>query len=278
MRKLKMLLPIALKIIAVIFVSLIIISFLLYLLQESLIFFPQKISSQTLSDIRNSSKNSDEIFIETADNITLHGWFVKGASKEKTPLIIYFGGNAEEVSYMVWEASKLPGWSIALINYRGYGLSEGKPSEANLFKDAETVYDYFSKLPDVDTDRIILMGRSLGTGVAVYLATKRPVKGLILVSPYDSIVSVGKKRMPFVPVGLILKHRFDSISRAPSINLPALFLIAGQDQTIPVWHSKRLLNKWAGQTTLKTIERRDHNNISYSDLYWQSIIEFLNQF
>ncbi len=117
--------------------------------------------------------------------------------------MIYFGGNGEEVSWLVPEFSRVPDWAALLVNYRGYGLSEGQPSETKLYRDALALYDRATRRPDIDSGRVIVMGRSLGTGVATYLASQRPVAGVVLISPYDSLVQVAREAYPFLPVNLL---------------------------------------------------------------------------
>jgi len=241
-----------------------------------MIFFPRPLLQEVFNQLED--RTIENIDIKTKDSIKIKGWFVKNSKAQKSPLIIYFGGNAEEVSNLIEKADKFNEWSLSLINYRGYGQSEGKPNEKSLFEDAISIYDYFSKRNDIDTNRIILMGRSLGSGVAVYLAQNRPVNALILVTPYDSMTSVAQEKVPILPVPLILKNRFDSLSRVTSIKIPMLALVAEKDSTIPPNHAKRLVEKWGGKYILKIIEGEDHNSISSNDEYWKNIKEFLSQF
>lgn len=248
---------------------------LLYFFQEKLIFFPQKLSKEEADNLVKRYSHIETISLKSGNNITIHGWLVKNSGLSKSPLIIYFGGNAEEVSYLIHYAEKVKGWSLAIMNYRGYGLSEGKPTEKNLYTDAISIYDYFTKRDDIDNERIVVMGRSLGTGVATYLAQMRQVKAMILVSPYDSLVSVARDHFPFFPVKLLLKHRFDSISRAPFISAPLLVLIASEDKIIRIRHSKKLAEKWGGPYSLKIIEGEDHNTIHDNEIYWKTINDFL---
>lgn len=249
---------------------------LLYILQDKLIFIGAQADEATREWAKTQYPDT-EVFLETPDHVTLHGWYVNtNPPKKKSPLIIYFGGNAEDVSVNLYDIEEFKGWAVLLINYRGYGLSEGKPSESGLFKDALFLYDVFSQREDVDETRVVVMGRSLGTGVAVYLAAHRDVEGVILVSPYDSIKNVARKAYPFAPVSLLLKHNFDSAALAPSIDVPMLTLIASQDTIIPPSYSEKLIAKWGGEVFRKIIEVRDHNTISIADAYWESIQEFLH--
>jgi len=245
----------------------------LYFFQDKLLFHPQKIEANTLKVLRKYHADS-EITLKTPDNVKLHGWFLKARPSEKSPLLIYFGGNAEEVSRHIDEKAFYKKYSLLLINYRGYGLSQGKPSQNNLFQDALFIYDTFAKRKDVDNEKILAMGRSLGTGVAVYLAKHRRLSKLILVSPYDSITNVAQKVYPYAPIAWLIKHPFDSIALAPSISTPMLALIAKNDITIPPEHSFKLLKKWKGKTQ-QVLITADHHSITSTDEYWSSIERYL---
>jgi pimeloyl-ACP methyl ester carboxylesterase len=265
------------KIFAALAISFLSFTALMYLLQKSLIFFPVKIGTSTLQAIKKEFPDAEEITIASADNTALRGWLVKPAVTGKVPLVIYFGGNAEEVSWLIGEAHRLKGWAVCLMNYRGYGLSDGSPGEKELFSDALSIYDYCAKRSDIDRDRIIVMGRSIGTGIATYLAQNRALKGVILICPFDSLITIGKKHYPFLPVSLLLKHRFDSASRAPSIKIPLLALLAASDEIVPRESSLRLIELWSGPRSVKIIEG-SHNTLQNYAGYWESIGEFLAQF
>jgi len=245
---------------------------LIYFLQERLLFFPQPLEQDPLK--ANADAAIEEVSLVTSDQVHLRGWLVKAAaSQASAPLLIYFGGNAEEVSWLASTADRYAGWSLLLFNYRGYGRSEGKPGEAELFADALQIYDYAAKRPDAG--RIVVMGRSLGSGVAVHLAAQRPVAGVILVSPYDSVESVARGVYPYLPIGLMLKHRFDSRSRAPAISAPLLCLVASDDRVIPRPHSERLYAAWAGKKLWREIPRTGHDDIAGEPDYWKAIADFL---
>jgi pimeloyl-ACP methyl ester carboxylesterase len=154
--------------------------------QESLIFFPQPIASTG-----HLPACASPLEVVAADGTRLRGWIVKGAA-ETAPTVIYFGGNAEEVSWTISDARWPRDWTVVGVNYRGYGTSEGKPGEAALTADALAIYDAVAKRDDVDPHRMVVFGRSLGTAIATHLAAKRPVSGAILVSPYDSMTAIGK--------------------------------------------------------------------------------------
>ncbi len=242
----------------------------MYLLQDRLIFFPQKLTPTSLPVI---SFKADEIMMES-NSVTLHGWLL---NRGEAKLIIYYGGNGDELSHNIPDLNNIEGYSILLLNYRGYGLSEGKPGEAALFEDALNAYDHITAKLNIAPEHIVLMGRSLGSGVATYVASQRPVSKLILVTPFDSVERIAKNQFPILPVGLILKHRFNSLEYAKSITCPALFIIAGGDRTIPNSHSMNLANNWRGEHEVVRIDQADHNDISDYEEYWQAIEHFLNR-
>ena len=248
---------------------------LLYLVQERLIFLPRSLSESTRHALR-AVPGVIEIEARAADGTRLHGWLRHGAEEAARPgLVVYFGGNAEEVSGQVLDADALAPWSLAAFNYRGYGLSEGRPSEAALVADALVAYDRFAVREDVDPARIVVFGRSLGGGVAVQLAAARPVRGIVLVSPFDSLKSVGRRHYPFVPVSLLLRHPFDSVARAPDIEAPLLVLAGERDRIVPSTHSKRLFDAWRGPKRWVLLPGADHNGIHLHPGYWPAIREFL---
>lgn len=242
---------------------------LAFLLQDSLIFMPRPLSEAERQDIGLRFPKGQNVFAQAADGTKVHAWHLPGPSG--APLVIYFGGNAEEVSWMLGEANAAPGVSWLLVDYRGYGLSEGSPSEEALVADALAWYDKFSP----QTKRIFVFGRSLGSGVAVRLAAQRKVDAVILVTPFDSMVAVGKRHYPYLPVSLLLKHRFNSISSAPKITAPLLCLVATRDSIIPPEHAKLLYDAWAGPKRWVPLEEAGHNTVDAHPNYWRSINAFL---
>lgn len=241
----------------------------LYFFQGKMIFYPQKISGQA----RQNFKEYD-ITIES-QGVLLHGWFVNRGVSFKKPLIIYYGGNAEEVSCNLLDMDKINTDSFLFMNYRGYGESQGRPGEENLLNDALNIFDYIVNKENIAPEHIVLMGRSIGTGVACHVAHKRKVASLILVTPFDSLVNVAKKHYPIFPVNYLLKHRFESMVLAPAIKRPMLAVIGTSDDIIPNKNSLNLVEQWAGPVTIVLIENASHNDISMYDRYWTSINDFL---
>lgn len=270
-----------------------------------MLFHPTPLEEARLEYIQRTYPEALEITITPTENnsssVTLHGWLSpcdRGSSvinKKPCPVIIYFGGNAEEVSWMLGEASEklldqasliqghtnyLKGYSLALVNYRGYGLSTGKPGEKTMYSDAISVYTYIVSRGDIDQEQVVIMGRSIGTGVAVHLASymesiQSPARGVVLVSPYDSLVRVAGHLYKYLPVGLLMKHRFEAIELAPKIRSPLLAILAENDKIIPLENSRKLIAAWGGETTEELIKGHGHNDSHYSNEYRESIKDFL---
>jgi pimeloyl-ACP methyl ester carboxylesterase len=232
----------------------------LYLAQRSLIYFPTpEIQSQDATALR----------IQTAGAV-LKVWEVERPGPDA---VIYFGGNADDAgAHIVPFARALPERSLYFVNYRGYGGSTGTPTEAALLADALSVFDHVHR----DHSRIAIIGRSLGSGVATYLATERPVDRLVLVTPYDSIARVAQGHYRWFPIFLILKDRFDSLSRVPRISAPTLVLIAQLDEVIPRPRTDALVAAFPpAQVRVQILPGVAHNLEDETQSFREAIRDFL---
>jgi pimeloyl-ACP methyl ester carboxylesterase len=220
----------------------------------------------------------EEVRVPTSDGVMLHGWLKRapGAVKgERFPLVIVFGGVARETSWMVGWGDKPPAWGWLMVNYRGYGLSGGVPSEHAVVADARRIFDYAAARPDVDASRIVVLGRSLGSYVAVTLASSRPLAGAILATPFDSISAVAGERYPYLPMDLIVGGRYDAAAIAPSIHTPALFVIAASDDVTPPERGQALARAWGGPKSLYLLPDTGHRGVEWREEYWVQISKFL---
>jgi uncharacterized protein len=252
----------------------------LYLFQEKIIFYPIPLDDNSLADIRRFHPQAQDIDIESNDGKNLHGWIIDNTSEEHPPsgMIFYYGGNAEEVSHRIGDMSRLPGWIVILMNYRGYGLSEGRPGERMIFEDALKIYDHFNSIEKYSEIRKVTMGWSLGTGVAVHVAHERKIDGVFLISPYDSITNIAKRTYPFLPIEMMIRHPFDSIGKAPSINSPLRIIAASNDKIIPPSSSINLASQWGGDKDILIVENYDHNSLinslQYKKYFEESLVYF----
>jgi pimeloyl-ACP methyl ester carboxylesterase len=188
--------------------------------------------------------------------------------------LLYFGGNAEDVAFNVdGFAEAIPDRSLFLVNYRGYGGSSGRPSEDGLVDDALAAFDHVRR----HHSEIAVMGRSLGSGVAVQLATARPVERLVLVTAYDSLVNVAREYFWWLPVELLMWDRFESVSRVREVTAPALLLIAGDDEIIPRARSEALARAFApGQVQVVIVPGVGHNTLDLAAEYLSTVGAFLD--
>jgi pimeloyl-ACP methyl ester carboxylesterase len=179
--------------------------------------------------------------------------------------LIYLGGNAEDVSASLPTLARaFPGHALYLMHYRGYAGSTGEPSEQALVDDAVLLFDRVAAAhPEV-----AVVGRSLGSGVALQLASRRPVNRLVLVTPFDSIADLAAQQFPVFPVRWLLRDKFESWRYAQQIRTPTLVLAAGRDEVIPAWSTQRLIARFAqGVATTRVIPDAGHNTISESPAY-----------
>jgi hypothetical protein len=189
--------------------------------------------------------------------------------------LLYFGGNAEDVAANLDDFSRtFPGHSLYLVNYRGYGGSIGEPSEAGLYADALAVHDRVR----AEHAEISVMGRSLGAGVAVYLASERPVERLVLVTAFDSLVEVARAHFRWLPVARLLQDRYESVRRAPAVRAPVLMVVAGGDEIIPEARSRALAAAFApGQARVVVVPGATHNTLDLSPAYLRTVRAFLEE-
>jgi pimeloyl-ACP methyl ester carboxylesterase len=244
---------------------------LAWLSQERMIFFPQP-----LVDTSHLPAHAQRFEIAAPDGTRLAGFRLPGDGKP-APAILYFGGNAEEISWALSDRRWPRAWTIAGLNYRGYGRSEGKPGERELVVDGVMLYDALAAEADVDASRIVIVGRSLGTGVAAQVAARRPAAGVVLISPYDSLVEIGRQHYPWLPVSWLLRHRFDSVDAAKAAKAPLLTLVGTRDGIIPAQRSRALHEAWSGPKTWVAIEGAGHNDLDGSRVYWEAIERFLGE-
>ena len=254
-------------------------SILLYFLQDRLIFFRQPLDPGRRDSVLQRFPNVEEVNLVAQDGTRLHGFLSKPAAVAGTkfPLVIYFGGNAEEASWLLEEGERPQNWAWLAVNYRGYGWSEGSPGEQAMAADARRIYDWTQLRSDIEHSRIVAFGRSLGSGVAVRLASERPLAGVVLATPFDSLESVAKRHYPLAPVSLMLRHRFDSLALAPRIGVPMLCIVAERDSIVPAEHARRLFAAWQGDKRLVSIANADHNDVSESAAFWRETGNFLSR-
>ncbi len=248
-----------------------------WLLRYEVLYTNSPLKQESFIRVRQED-DFEKISITVQEDVTLRGFLFKPQHGGVTPLAIYFGGRGEEASGIIGYAPKINGCSMAFINYRSCGLSEGRQNEKNLLSDAAAVYDYFANRDDIDKNNIFLIAHSLGTGIAIQLASERDVKGIVLSAAYDLYTSgVIQDKFPLIPVGLLLPDEFDSLAAAPGLKLPALFLLAEEDKTISHKRTLELFGRWGGKAEKVIIAGTHHENITANDSTWKYINSFLHE-
>lgn len=230
----------------------------LYSSQRSMLYYPTP---------ETAAPGAERIEL-TSEGETLRIW--RAGPPDARQAVIYFGGNAEDVAQDVpLYRNIFANAAVYLANYRGYGGSTGSPSEHALFADALALYDYVhARHPDVS-----VIGRSLGSGVAAYLASMREVRKLVLVTPYDSIENVAKKQFPAFPVSLLLRDKFASNTRVAAIKARVLIVVAENDDVVPRANTNALIALLPAAKVVM-IPGTSHHTISSPELYAETLRGF----
>ena len=243
-----------------------------YFYQRNLLYHPSE--NNYLND--KITFNYEEIFIETDKNINLKSWFIKkDLNKFKTILI--FHGNAGNLFNRVYKLNELNKLdvNILLISWRGFSGNKGKPTEKNLYHDAEEAVKWLNNRGAISKN-IILYGESLGTGVATELGTSNAFGGIILESPFTSIANAAKIYYPYLPVNIILKDRYDSIGKIKNITTPILIMHGKKDNIVPQKMGLELYEK-ANQPKFSYFPENDDHMMEYNDNLLNSIKLFINK-
>lgn len=217
----------------------------------------------------------ENVALTAADGIRLHAWYVPGTRREKTVLMLH--GNAGNISHRLEKLAILYqlGVSVMLLDYRGYGYSDGRPDEAGTYRDADAAYEWLLRRGDAP-ESIVLYGESLGGGVAGDLAARREVGGLVLESAPSSMVDVAKFHYPFLPVALLLSVRYDAASKIPHVTAPVLILHSPEDEVVPFELAQRLYA--AAREPKRLVKLRGGHNDNFlaaADVYRSALVTFL---
>lgn len=260
------------KFITVILLIFIILVITAYFLQRSIIYQP---SGGRLSLDEWGMTGMKEVILNTHDGLAIISWY-KPASNGKATLV-YFQGNAGNIAMRgkIVQPFIEKGYGILLVGYRGYNGNPGQPTEQDFYQDAETVW-HFLLSQHIPPNCIVLYGESLGSGVAIQLASQHQVGALIVLAPYTSMLALGYYHYPFLPVKLILKDHFDSLSKIANVKVPLLVLAAENDSVVPLNFSKRLYEAANSPKVFIVYRRTSHNDLS--NKVQKSVISFLEKY
>jgi len=232
---------------------------LVWMRQRTLIYFPDRaVPSPAVTGL----PGVEAVQIPTADGVTLRAWFLPSRSQPPSPAVIVFNGNAGNRAYRSSLAAALGGLglSVLLFDYRGFGDSDGTPTERGLHEDARAVRRYLAGRSNVRADRLVYFGESLGTAVAVRLAVEHPPAAMILRSPFTSLVDVGRFHYPILPVRWLLRDRFSSIDAIGRVRSPVLIVAGDRDRIVPLELSRELFERTPQPRELVVVQGADHND------------------
>ena len=248
---------------------------LVWLAQESLMFFPRPAAANVSAP---PGWRIEEVTHRARDGTELAGVLVLPPQAGRSPLVIYFGGNAEEVTEGAGGVADDYGErAVLLMNYRGYGRSRGRPGQEGMLSDALEAYDWAARHPSIDPARIAVHGRSLGSAMAIAVAGERPVRCAVLTSPFASALDVARQIYPWLPVSLLMRHPFDSSAAAGRARMPALVLFGDADTIIRPHHSERVAAIWGGTVERMAFKGFGHNDLQMHPGYAAAIQAFLDK-
>ena len=214
----------------------------IYFAQSWFIYAPNMPSREMLSTPVDIGLTYDELRLDTSDGEELIAWYVPAIHADKT--VLFFHGNAGNISHRL-ETIKIfhqLGLNLFMLEYRGYGLSTGSPSEKGTYIDAITAWQYLLEQKNLKSEQIIIVGRSLGGGVATELAKNVDAAMLILDSTFTSMPSAAKIHFPFMPTDWIVKHRYENLNKIDQVNMPVVVTHSKKDEVIPYTHAEKLFN------------------------------------
>ncbi len=250
---------------------------LIYFRQTSLIFYPNLPGRDLVATPQLIGLDYEDISLVTADEVRLHAWFIPAVNPRGT--LLFFHGNAGNISHRLDSIAIFNrlNLDVLIIDYRGYGQSEGNISEEGTYRDAEAAWRYLTEDRNIDADRIIVFGRSLGASIAAWLSHQHKPAALILESGFSSVPSMAQRLYPFLPVKLLAKYSYDTQSHVSNLDCPLLVVHSQNDEIIP-WAEGRAVYETAhGEKHFLEI-RGGHNDgfLMSGKLYTDGLQDFIN--
>lgn len=248
----------------------------LFVIQAKLIYFPSRAIEATPGDIGLAY---EPVQIQTSDGLTLTGWYVPAEQARGT--LLFFHGNAGNISHRLESIARFNRLrlNVFIIDYRGYGQSQGSPGEPGTYLDAEAAWRYLVDERGIPPPEIVIFGRSLGGAVGVWLAHNYQPGALIIESTFTSVPDLAAKYYPLLPVRRLAHIRYDSLSRIGSINCPIMVIHSLEDEIIPYDHGQQLFA--AAPEPKRFLELRGRHNEGFvisGEVYEAGLAEFLAQY
>lgn len=245
-------------VVAIVALGLLVAVGMVWVFQRSLIYFP----SHDPGDLTTIVADAESVTLITGDGLELAALLVPASGEDSGVTVVVFNGNAGNRRDRIPLAKALAanGYRVLLFDYRGYGENPGKPSEDGLIADGRAAVAFLDTRSDIDTDRLVYFGESLGAAVAIGVAEDRPPAALVLRSPFTSLSEVGSFHYPFLPISLLLRDRYPNLDRIPRVQAPVLVVAGSADRTVPAGQSERVYEAASEPKKLLMVEGADHND------------------
>ena len=246
-----------------------------YLRQGNMVYYPTKDIEGTPSDI---GLKYEEITLKTKDSVNLSAWYVP--ARDESGVVLFCHGNAGNISHRLDSIRIFHdlGLSVLIFDYRGYGRSEGSPTEEGTYLDAESAWEYLVNVKKTRPEKIVLFGRSLGSAVAAELALRRKAAGIIIESGFKSIPALGSKFFPYLPVRLISRFQYATIDKVSRVNIPKFFIHSPQDEMIPYGHGAALFKNAAEpKEFLQITGGHDEGFLTSGKVYTDGLDRFISK-
>lgn len=244
-------------------------------LQAKLIYFPTRGYAATPADFGLAF---DDLTLTTSDGVAIAAWYIP--QPEARGSVLFCHGNAGNIADRIHTIKALHrlGLNVLIFDYRGYGRSEGKPTEKGTYLDAEAAWRYLTETREESPDRVVLFGRSLGGAVAIELAGRHAPGALVVESTFTSLVDVGRLHYPLLPVSLLVTYRYESIDKVPNITCPKLFIHGQDDTLIPLENGRKLFSAATDpKVFLETPGGHNGGGFMYSPDYTEQLLSFLTE-
>lgn len=247
-----------------------------YLMQGRMLYLPEVPGRELTATPADAGMEYEDVFLETADGVDLHGWFVRGNGDR---ILLFFHGNAGNIAHRIDSIRQFHGLglSVLIIDYRGYGRSGGRTTENGMYLDAEAAWDYLVRVRGADAGQILIFGRSLGASVASRLAMERQPLGLIVESSFTSVPDVAGEIYPWLPVKLLSRLKHSTHDHVQDVRCPVLVVHSRDDEIIPFSHGQAIFEA-AREPRMLLELRGTHNDAHLRDAsnYLRGLSTFLD--
>lgn len=251
---------------------------IVYVMQDRMLYLPN-VPGRTLTVTPAVARmDYEDVFIETADGVTLHGWFIAGPGPR---VLLFFHGNAGNISHRLESIRQFRnlGLSVLIIDYRGYGQSEGRTTETGIYRDADAAWHYLTEIRGVRPEDVVIFGRSVGASVAARLATQQRPLALIVESSFTSVPDIAQEIYPWLPARWLSRLSHATRDYVRDVRCPVLVVHSRDDEIVPFHHGEAIFAA-APEPRSMLVLRGSHNDAYLRDeqAYLDGLREFLTRF